>query len=143
MHVRETERGRKAAAHSAKNRKDTTMRHLKKQLSMGISPTLVLAMLVFAASGSAQMLPQTTAPEDMTDEAPSKGLITTVLTITAPDGSESVHADRRPIENTTVQVIPSLCQTFVCSLTRNTAVPQCCRQRFKNGFGQEPIRSIL
>ena len=108
MHVRETERGRKAAAHSAKNRKDTTMRHLKKQLSMGISPTLVLAMLVFAASGSAQMLPQTTAPEDMTDEAPSKGLITTVLTITAPDGSESVHADRRPIENTTVQVIPTV-----------------------------------
>ncbi|MGB2959483.1 MAG: T9SS type A sorting domain-containing protein [Bacteroidota bacterium] len=83
------------------------MRHLRIPLRMVISPALVLAMLVFASSGSAGIVPQTTAPEDKTDETAGEGLTTTVITITAPDGSESVYTDQHPIQNTTLPTNPT------------------------------------
>jgi glutamine cyclotransferase len=74
---------------------------------MLISPTLVLAMLVLASAGSTRMLPQTTAPENQTVEAQDNGVTTTVVTITAPDGSVTVYTDQRPIVNMAVPASPT------------------------------------
>jgi len=80
-------------------------------LRVGIFPTLIVALVGLATMSHAQPMPQPQSPEKASGKTPPVVATTTLVTVTAPDGSESVYSSHRTIE---IPAVPSASPAALC-----------------------------